>query len=277
MKKILLNSLYVLVTLLSLATIYLFFIFNPNDYKEHITKHISSKAKYDVIINGDIKVSYYPDIKVLIPDIQVFNIPSNSYKQTITSLKNMKIEVSLIDLSLSLEKLMNKVIDVNYIRAYEFKYHGVNVDDVLMKTYSLLKLSLFSSADKKTTNIKNMSAKVKVIEGNMMISDIYIETEIMEASGNGSIDILTKEAAFSFIGKIKPYEKIISLYQANYPTELVNEELPIVISGTLDDLSVSIDLNDVMIKKIEPIKEKIIDKIQDKVIDELRDKIKLPF
>ena len=141
MKKILLNSLYVLVTLLSLATIYLFFIFNPNDYKEHIAKHISSKTKYNVIINGDIKVSYYPDIKVLIPDIQVFNIPSNSYKQTITSLKNMKIEVSLIDLSLSLEKLMNKMIDINYVRAYEFKYHGVNVDDVLMKTYSLLKLS----------------------------------------------------------------------------------------------------------------------------------------
>jgi len=277
MKKILFNSLYVLVTLVSLTVIYLFFIFNPNDYKEHITKHISSKTKYNVIINGDIKVSYYPDIKVLIPDIQIFNIPSNSYKQTITSLKNMKIEVSLIDLSLSLEKLMNQMIDVNYIRAYEFKYHGVNVDDVLMKTYSLLKLSLFSSANKKITNIKNMSAKVKIIEGNMMISDIYIETEIMEASGNGFIDILTKEAAFSFIGKIKPYEKMISLYQANYPTELVNEELPMKISGTLDDLSVSIDLNHVIIKKTEPIKEKIIDKIQDKVIDELRDKIKLPF
>ena len=277
MKKILFNSLYVLVTLVSLAVIYLFFIFNPNDYKEHITKHISSKTKYNVLINGDMKVSYYPDIKVLIPDIQIFNIPSNSYKQTITSLKNMKIEVSLIDLSLSLEKLMNQMIDVNYIRAYEFKYHGVNVDDVLMKTYSLLKLSLFSSANKKITNIKNMSAKVKIIEGNMMISDIYIETEIMEASGNGFIDILTKEAAFRYIGKIKPYEKMISLYQANYPTELVNEELPMKISGTLDDLSVSIDLNHVIIKKIEPIKEKIIDKIQDKVIDELRDKIKLPF
>ena len=178
MKKILLNSLYILVTLLSLAVIYLFFIFNPNDYKEHIIKHISSKTKYNVIINGDIKVSYYPDIKVLIPDIQVFNIPSNSDKKTITSLKNMKMEVSLIDLSLSLEKLMNKVIDVNYIRAYEFKYHGVNVDDVLMKTYSLLKLSLFSSTDK-VTNIKNMFAKVKIIEGNMIINDIYIRKKTM--------------------------------------------------------------------------------------------------
>ena len=62
-------------------------------------------------------------------------------------------------------------------------------------------LSLFSSTDK-VTNIKNMSAKVKIIKGNMMINNIYIETEIMEASGNGTIDILTKEAKFSFIGKI---------------------------------------------------------------------------
>ena len=277
MEKILFKSFYVLVTLLSLAAMYLFFIFNPNDYKEHIIKYVSSKTKYSLIINGDIKASYYPDIKVLVPDIQVFNIPSSSHKQSVASLTNMKIEVSLIDLSLSVKKLMNKMIDVNYIRAYDFKYYGINVDDVLMKTYSLLNFSSFTGADKKVTNIKNMSAKVKVIEDNMMISDIYIETETMEARGNGSIDILTKEAEFIFIGKIKPYEKIISLYQANYPVELVNEELPMVVSGTLDDISVSIDLNHIIIKKIEPIKEKIIDEIQDKVIDELRDKIKLPF
>jgi len=47
MKKILLNSLYILATLLSLLFIYLFFIFNPNDYKDEITSYISSKTKYD--------------------------------------------------------------------------------------------------------------------------------------------------------------------------------------------------------------------------------------
>ena len=120
MKKILFKSLYVLVTLLSLAAMYLFFIFNPNDYKEHIIKYVSSKTKYSLIINGDIKASYYPDIKVLVPDIQVFNIPSSSHKQSVASLTNMKIEVSLIDLSLSVKKLMNKMIDVNYIRAYDY-------------------------------------------------------------------------------------------------------------------------------------------------------------
>jgi len=269
MKKILFNFLYISVTLLSLIIIYIFFIFNPNDYKDQITNYVSSKTKYDFTYDGDIEVSYYPNFKVLMPGIQVFKMSSDS--------KDMMIEISSIDLSLSLEQLMNKVIGVSNVEAYEFKYHGVNIDDVLTKTYSLLKLSLFSGANNKITNIKNMSAKVTVINNNMKISDLYIETETMEARGNGSIDLLTKESEFSLIGKIKAYKDVISLYQNNYPIELIDEELPMIISGELNNLSVSIDLNHILIKKVEPIKEKIIDEIQDKVINELRDKIKLPF
>ena len=269
MKKILLNFLYISVTLLSLVVIYVFFIFNPNDYKEQITNYVSSKTKYDFTYDGDIKISYYPNFRVLMPGIKIFKMSSDQ--------KNMMIEISSIDLSLSLEKLMNNVIDVNNIEAYEFKYHGVNADDVLIKTYSLLKFSLFSGADEKITNIKNISGKVTIINNYMKISDIYIKTEMMEARGNGSIHLITKESEFSFIGKMRAYEDVISLYQDNYPIELVDEELPIRIFGELDDLSVSIDLSHIVIKKVEPIKEKIIDKIQDKVINELRDKIKLPF
>ena len=104
-----------------------------------------------------------------------------------------------------------------------------------------------------------------------------METEMMEARGNGSIDLITKESEFSFIGKMKGYKDVMSLYQNNYPIELIDEELPIIVSGKLDNLSVSINLNHIIIKKVEPIREKIIDEIQDKVINELRDKIKLPF
>ena len=269
MKKILFNTLYISVTLLSLVIIYIFFIFNPNDYKEQITNYVSSKTKYDFTYNGDIEVSYYPDFKVLMRGIQIFKMSSDS--------KDMMVEISSINLSLSLEQLMNKVIDVSNIEAHGFKYHGVNADDVLIKTYSLLKFSLFSGANDKITNIKNMSAKATIVNNSMEISDIYIETEMMEARGNGSIDLLTKESEFNFFGKMKAYKNVISLYQNNYPIELIDEELPMIISGELNDLSVSIDLSHIIIKKVEPIKEKIIDEIQDKVINELRDKIKLPF
>ena len=122
-----------------------------------------------------------------------------------------------------------------------------------------------------------MSAKAKIVDNNMKVSSIYIETEMMEAKGYGFINLITKEAEFNFIGKIKKYENVISLYQDSYPIELIDEELPVMVSGKLNDLSVSIDLSHIIIKKIEPIREKIIDDIQDKVINELRDKIKLPF
>ena len=269
MKKTLLNSLYVLVTLSSLFFIYLFFIFNPNDHKDEITSYISSKTKYDFRYNGDIEVSYYPNIKVLVPNIQIFKIPSNP--------KSIMIEISSTDLSLSLEQLMNNIIDVNHVRAYELKYYGVNADDILIKTYSLSKLSSFPGSGKNITNIKNMSAKAKIMDNNMKVSSIHIETEMMEAKGYGFINLITKEAEFNFIGKIKAYENVISLYQDSYPIELIDEELPVMVSGKLNDLSISIDLSHILIKNIEPIREKIIDDIRDKVINELRDKIKLPF
>ena len=269
MKKIFLNLLYILVTLLALVFIYLFFIFNPNDHKDEITSYISSKTKYDFRYNGDIEVSYYPNIKVLVPNIQIFKIPSNP--------KSIMIEISSTDLSLSLEQLMNNIIDVNHVRAYELKYYGVNADDILIKTYSLSKLSSFPGSGKNITNIKNMSAKAKIMDNNMKVSSIHIETEMMEAKGYGFINLITKEAEFNFIGKIKAYENVISLYQDSYPIELIDEELPVMVSGKLNDLSISIDLSHILIKNIEPIREKIIDDIRDKVINELRDKIKLPF
>lgn len=269
MKKTLLNSLYILVTLLSLLFIYLFFIFNPNDYKDEITSYISSKTKYDFRYNGDIEISYYPDIKILIPNIQILKVSSDP--------KDIMIEVSSINLSLSLKQLMNNIIDVNHVRAYELKYYGINADDILIKTYLLSKFSLFTGSDKKITNVRNMSVKAKITDDNMKISNIYIETEVMEAKGNGFINLITKETEFNFIGKIKKYENVIDLYQDSYPSDLVDEELPIIISGKLNDLSISIDLSHIVVKKVEPIREKIIDEIQDKVINELRDKIKLPF
>ena len=76
MKKVLLNLSYISVTLLSLVIIYVFLIFNPNDYKSQITNYISSKTKYNFTYDGDIEISYYPDFQVLMPGIKIFKILS---------------------------------------------------------------------------------------------------------------------------------------------------------------------------------------------------------
>ena len=111
----------------------------------------------------------------------------------------------------------------------------------------------------------------------MNVNDIYFETEMMEAKGSGTINILTKVADIRMTGNIKELNKITNSYNKIYPDELNGEELPIIITGELNNISVSIDLGQIAIKKIEPIKEKVIDTIKDKVFDELDDKIKLPF
>ena len=122
-----------------------------------------------------------------------------------------------------------------------------------------------------------MSARANIDDNIMNVNDIYFETEMMEAKGSGTINILTKVADIRMTGNIKESSKITNSYQKIYPDELNGEELPIMITGELNNLSVSIDLGQIAIKKIEPIKEKVIDTIKDIVFDELDDKIKLPF
>ena len=268
MKKIILNLMYFVFTISFLIVIYISFIFNPNNYKDQIINYVSSKTKYDFTYNGDIKMSLFPYTKILMPNIELYKTSSDS--------KNMMITISKTELSISLRKLMDNIVDVSDVRAYGFKYYGINADNVLLKTYSLLKFSLFNTDHPNITTVKKMSAKANISENKMKVNDIYMETEMMEAKGSGTIDMITKVVNFKMVGNIKKYDNIISSYQNKYPEELVGEELPIIISGELNNLSISIDLKHIVIKKVTTIKEKAIETIKEKVIDELKEKIKLP-
>ena len=269
MKKFILNLTYFIFIGFFLILFYLFFIFNPNNYKDQIINYVSSKTKYDFTYNGEIQMSFFPTTKIIMPNIELYKESSDS--------KNMMITISKTELSVSLRKLMDDIVDVNYMRASEFKYYGINADDVLMKTYSLLKFSFFNTDQPNITTVKKMSGTANISGNTMKINDIYMETEMMEAKGSGTIDMITKEVNFRMVGNLKEYENIISSYRKKYPEELVGEELPIIISGELNNLSISIDLKHIIIKKVNPIKEKAIETIKEKVIDDIKEKIKLPF
>jgi len=269
MKKIIVNLTYFIFIVFFLMLFYIFFIFNPNNYKDQIINYVSSKTKYDFTYNGDIEMSLFPDTKILMPNIELYKTSSNS--------KDMMITILKTELSMSLRKLMDNIVDVNYMRAYGFKYHGINADDVLIKTYSLLKFSFFNTNHPNITTVKKISAKANISGNTMKVNDIYMETEMMEAKGSGTIDMISKVANFKMVGNLKEYGDIISSYQDKYPKELIGEELPITISGELNNLSISIDLKHIVIKKVIPIKDKAIETIKEKVIDDLKEKIKLPF
>ncbi len=269
MKKIILNATYFIFIGLFLILFYVFFIFNPNNYKDQIINYVSSITKYDFTYNGEIQMVFFPNTKIIMPNIEIYKASPDS--------KNMMMTISKTELSVSLRKLMDDIVDVNYLRASDFKYYGINADDVLMKTYSLLKFSFFKTDHPNTTTVKKMSGKANISGDTMKVNDIYMETEMMEAKGSGTIDMITKRVDFKMVGNLKDSENIVSSYRNNYPEELVGEELPIIISGELNNLSISIDLKHIIIKKVTPIKEKAIETIKEKVIDDIKDKIKLPF
>ena len=264
MRKLIIYPVVAIITITIIIFLYLTIIFDLNDYKENITKYASNKINnYNVTYDGRIEADYFPNTIISVPNINIYSPKT----------KKSLIKIDTISLTVLLEPLLNKILNVESLIAKNFKYYGINVDATLLKTYSLIKLNNFYSNNINFTEIETLSAKTIVIEDIMQISDIFIETELLQASGSGTLNITTKDVYVEMVGQIKSTKDLINKYKSNYPNELINEELPIIISGPINELSVSIDLKHIIINKIEPIKEKIIEKIEEKVLD----KIKLPF
>ena len=272
MKKIILYIGAIFIGLVSVIIFYTSFLFNPDDYKEEITKYISSKINYDFSYKGTMKISYKPISSITISDI-IISEQRNNKANTIVELESIK-------LSISNENLLNNIIDVEKIEAKKLKYYGVNIDEILMKTYSLSKFKFkdFVTIDEKNyTNIYILSSTALIKDNYMYINDIYIESELIKANGVGKINLLSKEVDFNLYGELKNDVDVYGAYTKYYPAELHGHNLPIRINGPVENLSVSVDLSKIIFKEIiNPIQNKIFDKIKNKVIDDLKETIKLP-
>jgi|TARA_B100000586_G_scaffold76523_1_gene53755 hypothetical protein len=272
MKKIILYTITAFLGLSAIIIIYTGFVFDPDDYREEITEYISDKINYDFSYEGSIEISYQPKSSISISDIIISEQIGNKIKTI--------VELERAELLISNENLLNKIIDVEKIQADNLKYFGVNIDEILMKTYSLSKFKFkdFVAIDEKNyTNIYTMSSTAIIKDNYMYINNIYIESELLKANGTGKINLLSKEVNFNLNGELKRDADVYGNYKNHYPVELYEHNLPIKISGLIENLSVSIDLSKVIFEEvIAPIKNKIFDKIKNKVIDDLKETIKLP-
>ena len=197
--------------------------------------------------------------------------------ETSSSVKKIA-NIGRLVLIVNKDKLADKVIDVDKAEAEDVIYFGTNIDEILMKTYSLLKFKKFAGINQdNNTAINKIYSNAIINENIMTINKLYLETQLMQSSGKGTIDLINKSIKIDMIGKIRSIEDMSltnSSYLDHYPEDLVDKELPIRIRGTLDSLDITINMKDIIKKEIiDPIKDKIIDKIQ----DELKEKLKLPF
>tara|TARA_Y100000590_G_scaffold57526_2_gene60562 strand:+ start:8135 stop:8938 length:804 start_codon:yes stop_codon:yes gene_type:complete len=250
-----------------LVFIYTIFFFNPDSFKDEIGEYISSKIQYKFTYNST-AWSYDPNPSISMKEIKIID-------DSITPNKKI-VDIEEAVIAISKENLMNQIIDAEEVAASNLIYYGVNIDEILMKTYSLIKFKKFSTLNEvNSTKIYHLYSTAKIINENMQINDIEIKSELLQARGTGVINLVSKEVSFNMEGRLRDQKSLRQgVYKDHYPQDLHGKVLPIRIQGKMDDLKISIDLEDIIINEIiSPLKDKLIEKIQ----DDLKEKIKLPF
>tara|TARA_B100000482_G_scaffold70986_1_gene49938 strand:- start:1348 stop:2211 length:864 start_codon:yes stop_codon:yes gene_type:complete len=286
-----LNKVYKFVILfISLILIvggYLVFFFDPDNFKTEIEEYVSSKINYTFVYDGKIDIGIYsPKTNANGDENDISNLESKAF----ISISGIRIfdevskpasriaNIGSLGLVVNKNKLVEKIIDVDRAEAQDVVYFGTNVDEILMKTYSLLKFKNFGGINPdNNTVINKIYSNAIIINNKMLINNLYFETQLIQSSGSGTINLTNKRIKIDMIGKIRKINDMRSsnnVYIDNYPKELAGKELPILIRGTLDNPDITIDMKDIIKKElIDPIKDKLIEKIQ----DELKEKFELPF
>ncbi len=266
------------ISLIIIFSGYLFFFFDPDNFKIKIEEYVSSKLNYTFVYDGSLDIgltdSEFEATKsnafMSISGIRIFDHTTKPIKK----IANIGRLVLIVDKN----KLVDNIIDVDKAEAEDIIYFGANIDEILMKTYSLLKFKKFGDINQgDDTKINTIYSNAIIDKNIMIINELYLETQLMQSTGEGIIDLTNKKIKIDMIGKIRSFEDISStnsIYLNHYPDDLVDKELPIRIRGTLDNPDIAIDMEDIIKKEImDPIKDKLIEKIQ----DELKEKLKLPF
>ena len=242
------------------------FFFDVNDYRDNIAYYLSEKTGYEVTYKGTINLEYEPSAKITINDIIVKDPSKNNI---------LIAEIEELDLRIDKAKVVNGVIDVERVEIRNMLFYGINVDEVLMKSYALIKEQKYKNFNTENfTTIELMTAKAIIYNQEMKVENINILTSLLSVKGNGTVNVQSKMLDFDMIGTLKEKKDVIRVYENNYPNEIYGNDLPVKITGPVDKLDFKVDFTDIVTKQIiNPIKEKIIDELEEKILEQ----IKLPF
>ena len=114
----------------------------------------------------------------------------------------------------------------------------------------------------------------------LQIKDIRLKTELLEGIGFGKINPFKETVNISASTKIRTNEIVKKKYNKFYPKYLIETELPVLISGNYNNPKVDIKISDLIAKRLkEEIKIKAIKSIKDKIQEKIQSEIniKLPF
>ena len=264
LKKITLAALFIIFGI----SVYFIFIFDINDYKSELETIISEKSNTELKISGDLELDIGTNTKI---KAELLSVQKNDV---------LILESDIFTAEVTFSQVLQGKFDINSVSLINSKLYGINVDETIIQTYSLLSGKRYSIKNKSYSNIKSIDAKGKYSDGVLQIDDIRIRTELLQADGFGKIFPYDESLSISAISTITDDNITKERFGEFYPKYLEKTEVPILISGNYNSPDIDIKISDVIRQKIQQeIKNKAIESIKDKIKDKIQSdiNIKLPF
>ena len=249
-------------------SVYFIFIFDINNYKSELEDIISEKSNTELRISGDLELDIGTNTII---KAELLSVRKNDV---------LILESDIFTAEVSFSQVLQGKFDINSVSLIDSKLYGVNVDETIIQTYSLLSGKRYSIKNKSYSNIKSIDARGKYSDGMLQIDDIRIRTELLQADGFGKIIPDSESLSISAMSTIADDTVTKEKFGEYYPIYLENTEVPILISGNFKRPEIDVKISDVITQKIQQeIKNKAIESIKDKIKDKIQSdiNIKLPF
>ena len=250
------------------TAIYFIFIFDINNYKTELEDIISEKSNTEFRISGDLKLDLGSNILI---KAELLSVKKNNI---------LILESDIFTAEVSLSQILQSKFDINSVSLIESKLYGINVDETIIQTYSLLSGKKYSMKNRFYSKIKSIDARGKYSDDMLKIDDIKIRTELLQADGFGKIIPDSESINLSMMSTIANDSVTKEKLGEYYPIYLENTEVPILISGNFNRPEIDVKISDVISQKIQQeIKNRAVESIKDKIKDKIQSdmNIKLPF
>ena len=248
--------------------VYFVFVFDINNYKSELEDIISKKSNTELKISGDLELDIGANTII---KAELLSVRKNDV---------LILESDFFTAEVSFSQVLQGKFDINSVSLVDSKLYGINIDEAIIQTYSLLSGKRYSIKNKSYSNIKSIDTRGKYSDGTLQIDDIQIRTELLQADGFGKIIPDNETLSISAMSTIADDTVTKEKFGEYYPVYLENTEVPILISGNFKRPEVDVKISDVITQKIQQeIKNKAIESIKDKIKDKIQSdiNIKLPF
>ena len=263
-KKIIFTILFLILGI----SVYFIFIFDINNYKTELEDIISEKSNTEFRISGDLELDLGSNTVI---KAELLSVQKNN---------TLLLESDIFTAEVSLSQILQGKFDITSVSLIKSKLYGINIDETIIQTYSLLSGKRYSMRNRSYSNIQSIYARGKYSDGILQIDDIRIRTELLQADGFGKIIPGSESLNISAISTITDDNITKEKFGEFYPKYLENTEVPILISGNFNSPDIDVKISDVIRQKIQQeIKNKAIESIKDKIKDKIQSdiNIKLPF